>query len=100
MKSTAAPDAARRLYDFFLSEAGQSAIVSGWMYSPFDRIDPPPGARPWAEVFSAPLVPWTVDYLRDTTRRREEIKRRFNSINSQLRGRHGARPRRGVEFPT
>jgi iron(III) transport system substrate-binding protein len=80
MKTTAAPDAARRLYDFFLSDAGQSAIVSGWMYSPLDHIAPPAGARPWREVFSAPLVPWTVDYLRETTRGREEIKRRFNTI--------------------
>ena len=80
MKTTAAPDAARRLYDFFLSDAGQRAMVSGWMYSPFDTVPPPSGARPWAEVFSAPLVPWTVDYLRDTTAAREDIKRRFNEI--------------------
>lgn len=78
MKATAAPDAARRLYDFFLSDAGQAAIVSGWMYSPFDHITPPGGARPWREVRSAPLLRWTVQYLRDTTARREEIKRRFN----------------------
>ncbi len=79
MKTTAAPDAARRLYDFFLSDTGQAAIVSGWMYSPVDHIQPPAGARPWREVFSAPLLPWTFEYLRDTTRAREEIKRRFNT---------------------
>jgi iron(III) transport system substrate-binding protein len=79
MKTTAAPDAARRVYDFFLSEAGQSALVSGWMYSPFDRLDPPAGARPWREVFSATLLPWTFDYLRETTRARDDIKRRFNA---------------------
>lgn len=80
MKATAAPGAARRLYDFFLSDAGQRAMVSGWMYSPFDDVPPPPGARPWAGVFAAPLVPWTFDYLRDTTAARETIKRRFNEI--------------------
>jgi iron(III) transport system substrate-binding protein len=80
MKTTAAADAARRLYDFFLSDAGQRAMVSGWMYSPFETIPPPAGARPWPEIFSAPLLPWTFEYLRDTTRAREEIKRRFNTI--------------------
>jgi iron(III) transport system substrate-binding protein len=80
MKETGAADAARRLYDFFLSDAGQRAMVSGWMYSPFDTVPSPPGARPWAEVFSAPLLPWSVDYLRDTTAAREAIKRRFNAI--------------------
>jgi iron(III) transport system substrate-binding protein len=80
MKATAVPDAARRLYDFFLSAAGQAAIVSGWMYSPFEAVPGPPGARPWREVFAVPLVPWTVEYLRETTAAREEIKRRFNAI--------------------
>lgn len=79
-KATAVPDAARRLYDFFLSDTGQAAMVSGWMYSPFERIPGPPGARPWREVFAAPLVPWTAEYLRETTSAREEIKRRFNAI--------------------
>ena len=85
MKATAAPEAARRLYDFFLSDAGQSAIVSGWMYSPFDHITPPGGARPWRDVFSATLVPWTFEYLRDTTRQREDIKRRFNGTVLEAR---------------
>ena len=80
MKTTAAADAARRLYDFFLSDEGQRAMVSGWMYSPFDNVPPPSGARPWADVFSAPLLPWTFDYLRDTTAERDAIKRRFNAI--------------------
>jgi iron(III) transport system substrate-binding protein len=79
MKTTAAPDAARRLYDFFLSDAGQAAIVSGWMYSPVEQIAPPTGARPWRDVYAMPLLPWTPDYLRRTTSARDEIKRRFNS---------------------
>jgi iron(III) transport system substrate-binding protein len=80
MKATAVPEAARRLYDFFLSDSGQAAMVSGWMYSPYERIPGPPGARPWGDVFAAPLVPWTFEYVRETTSAREEIKRRFNAI--------------------
>jgi iron(III) transport system substrate-binding protein len=80
MKTSTAPDAARRVYDFFLSDAGQLALVSGWMYSPFDHVEPPNGARPWRDVFSTTLLPWTFEYLRETTRAREDIKRRFNSI--------------------
>ncbi len=80
MKTTAAPDAARRLYDFFLSDRGQTALVGGWMYSPFEQIAPPPGARPWRDVFATTLLPWTFEYLRDTTRARNDIKQRFNQI--------------------
>jgi iron(III) transport system substrate-binding protein len=80
MKATAVPGAARRLYDFFLSETGQAAMVAGWMYSPLETVAGPPGARPWREVFASPLVPWTFEYLRETTAAREEIKRRFNAI--------------------
>jgi iron(III) transport system substrate-binding protein len=80
MKTTAAPDAARRLYDFFLSDRGQTALVGGWMYSPFEQIAPPAGARPWRDVFATTLLPWTFEYLRDTTRARDDIKKRFNQI--------------------
>jgi iron(III) transport system substrate-binding protein len=80
LKATAAPDAAKRLYDFFLSDQGQNAIVKGWMYSPYDHIAAPPAAKPWADVFPSALLPWTADYLRDTTKARDDLKRRFNSI--------------------
>ncbi len=78
MTATSVPDAARRVYDFFLSDAGQIALVSGWMYSPFDHISAPKGARPWTDVRATALLPWTFEYLRSTTARRDEIKRRFN----------------------
>ena len=79
MKTTAAPDAARRLYDFFLSDAGQAAIVSGWMYSPVDHIPPPP-----ARGRGARCSPRRSCHGRSSTcairrRAREEIKRRFNA---------------------
>jgi iron(III) transport system substrate-binding protein len=80
LKTTAAPEAAKRVYNFFLTDPGQQAIVSGWMYSPFRHIASPTGARPWHEVFSTTFLPWTPEYLRETTKAREDIKRRFNSI--------------------
>jgi iron(III) transport system substrate-binding protein len=78
--ATQYPEAARRIYDFFLTEAGQQAMVDGWMYSPIDRIAPPSGARPWNEIHDGALVPWSDEYLRDVTARRDEIKRRFHRI--------------------
>lgn len=80
LSTTAAPDAARRVYDFLLSVPGQTAIVGGWMYSPFGVVPPPPGARPWRAVYDRALVPWSAAYLRDTQARREAIKRQFNRI--------------------
>jgi iron(III) transport system substrate-binding protein len=80
LRATAAPEAAMRVYDFFLSDAGQNAIVTGWMYSPLDHIEPPGGARPWPDVFATALLPWSDDYLRETTSARDGIKRRFNGI--------------------
>ncbi|MGQ0734680.1 MAG: ABC transporter substrate-binding protein [Acidobacteriota bacterium] len=80
LSATKVPDAARRIYDFFLSDEGQQALVGGWMYSPFAHIAPPLGGRPWPEVYSATLIPWTFEHLRQTTKAREDIKRRFTSI--------------------
>lgn len=76
------PDAAKKIYDFMLSEAGQKAIVAGYMYSPIDAIAPPAGARPWSEVYDSALVPWSPDYLAQTRDRREEIKEKFSAILS------------------
>jgi hypothetical protein len=50
------------------------------MYSPFDHVAAPATARPWREVFGAPLQAWSADYLRETTAAREDIKRRFSGI--------------------
>jgi iron(III) transport system substrate-binding protein len=80
MRQTAAPEAARRVYDFFFSDAGQRALVAGWMHSPLDVIPPPAGARPFAELAAAPLLTWTADYVRTITPQRDAIKRRFSSI--------------------
>jgi len=74
------PDAAKQVYDFMLSRAGQLAIVSGNMYSPVQAIASPPGARPWKDVYDSALVPWSADYLNQTRAKREEIKGNFGRI--------------------
>lgn len=78
--ATANPEAARRIYDFMLSDAGQEAIVHANMYSPIDRIAPPRGARPWKEIREGALLEWSPEYLRATIERREEIKNEFSRI--------------------
>ena len=81
LKATAAPEAARRLYEFFLSDdrpdrhRQQRGCIRPSITS---RRQPAQGRG--AEVFAATLLPWTFDYLRETTKAREDIKRRFNSI--------------------
>jgi iron(III) transport system substrate-binding protein len=75
------PDAAKRIYDFMLSDAGQNALAQqGFMYSPFDHIAPPAGARPWSEVFATALVVWSPEYLHETREARETIKSTFSRI--------------------
>lgn len=75
------PEAARQIYDFMLSEAGQNALAQqGYMYSPVEGIAPPPGARPWEEVHAHALVEWSPEYLHETREARDQIKERFSEI--------------------
>ena len=78
--STKVPEAARKIYDFMLSEAGQSAIVAGYMYSPVEGMPAPAGARPWDEVYGGALVPWTPEHVQNMIERRDEIKRTFSRL--------------------
>lgn len=80
LSTTREPDAARRIYSFFLSDAGQRALVGGWMYSPVATIGPPAGARAWTDIYAGQLTPWSPAYLRDTMSQRDQIKRRFTEI--------------------
>lgn len=73
------PEAARRIYDFMLSDAGQRALAQqGYMYSPVEGIAPPPGARPWPEIYGHTLVDWSPEYLHETREARDQIKERFS----------------------
>jgi iron(III) transport system substrate-binding protein len=75
------PEAAKRIYDFMLSEVGQNALAQqGYMYSPIEGIAPPPGARPWAEIHESALMVWSPEYLHATRLARDEIKSNFSRI--------------------
>lgn len=79
-KTGANPKAVKKIYDFMLSDEGQTAIVRGQMYSPIDRIAPPESARSWKDIRDGAIVPWTPAYLKETLARREEIRREFSRI--------------------
>lgn len=75
------PEAAKRIYDFMLSETGQRALAEqGFMYSVMDGIEAPPGARPWSEIFNHTLVTWSPEVLHRTREAREPIKADFSRI--------------------
>ena len=78
--TTKVPEASRRIYDFMLSEAGQNAIIAGYMYSPMRGMPAPAGARSWEEVYGGALVAWTPEHLQDMIERRDEIKRTFSRL--------------------
>lgn len=78
-RSTKNPDLAKRVYDFFLSEDGQAAIVKGDMYSIFTDVAPPEGARPWRELLPQ-TIPWDMALVARVRAQREEIKAKFAKI--------------------
>jgi iron(III) transport system substrate-binding protein len=80
LRSANNPELARRVYDFFFTEAAQEAIVRGFMYSPLPDHPPPEGAPPFSELV---LRPWSHEFLLWVKGRRDEIQARFRSI---LRG--------------
>ncbi len=77
LKRTEEPELAKRVYDFFFSEAMQRAVVAGHMYSPLPDHAPPAGARPWSELT---LFPWTNAFLQDVKQRRSAIKERWRKV--------------------
>lgn len=50
LRTSRNPTAARAVYDWWLSERGQQAIVEGWMHSVRLDLPPPSGARPLPEL--------------------------------------------------
>jgi iron(III) transport system substrate-binding protein len=79
LKSTKNLEAAKRFYDFAFSEAGQKAMIEGYMYSPLPGFDPPAGAKSWQEI-SGSMFAWDDALIDEIGRTREEIKQKFMEI--------------------
>ncbi len=79
MKSTQNPEVAKKIVDWFFSEAAQRAIVKGGMYSPLDKIESPVNAKPWAEV-KRQMLPWNSKILAELFSSRDQIKTQFSEI--------------------
>lgn len=78
-KSTQNAEAAKRFCEFAFSEAGQNAIIAGYMYSPVPGFAAPEGAKAWQDV-EASFFEWTDELIGDIAARREEIKQKFTEI--------------------
>jgi iron(III) transport system substrate-binding protein len=78
LKDSGNPELAKKVYDWFFSEAAQRAIVKGDMYSPVDGIPAPEGARPWKDV--ARIAPWNPKLLEELYAGRADVKRKFAEV--------------------
>lgn len=80
MKSTAHPEATKRIYDFFFSSDGQLPNLKGDIYGAFADMPAPGGERPFTKILSGSkfiLDQKTLVYIRD---HRDEIKSRFAKL--------------------
>jgi iron(III) transport system substrate-binding protein len=68
---TDTPELAKKVYDWFFSEAAQKLIVRTGLYSPFPAIAPPEGAPKWTDLKRQ---------LPKTATDREAIKKKFAEI--------------------
>lgn len=77
LKKSHAPDLAKQVYDFFLSEEGQAAIVQqGRMYSLTASKPSPPGSADFSQLLPKAFE-WNANVLNELYSQREEIKTKF-----------------------
>lgn len=79
LQNTEHPEIARKIYDWFFSEAAQKAIVSSGMYSPLATIPSPDKAKPWKEL-EGNMVKWSNEILNEIYASREQIKAKFSEV--------------------
>lgn len=77
LKDTTKPELAKQVYDYFLSDDIQKAILRGRMYSPIPGIGEPEGAKPFKEVLAASFE-WSPALLEKLYEQRETIKKKFD----------------------
>jgi len=75
MKTTKNPAAAKAVYDFFLTKAGQQAILDGWMHSVRPDMPPPPNATIKITEINKFALPMDWDAI---SRQPEKVKERFD----------------------
>lgn len=77
LKDTSKPELAKQIYDYFLSDEIQKAILRGRMYSPIPGVGEPEGAKPFQEVLAGAFE-WSPELLEKLYEQRETIKKKFN----------------------
>ncbi len=77
--STAQPELAKQVYDYFFSKEAQEALTKGDMYSIFTEIAPPQGAEPWMKVLAASM-PWDLKLIAEVRAQRDQIKQQFSKL--------------------
>lgn len=76
LKTTKSPELVKQVYDYFLTDDMQKAIVRGRMYSPIAELAPPEGAIAFSDILKNSLE-WSPKILGELYAERENTKRRF-----------------------
>jgi iron(III) transport system substrate-binding protein len=71
------PVGARAVYDFLMSEPGQSAIVAGDMYAALPELPPPAGA-PALDTLA--VRPWPPGFVDEVVRDKAALKERYATL--------------------
>jgi iron(III) transport system substrate-binding protein len=79
MKDSAHPEIAKKIYDWFYSEASQKAMVRSGMYSLIPGIDSHNLAKPIKDLMPR-MAKWTPELLKQLYGEREQIKAKFAEI--------------------
>lgn len=79
LKGSQNPELAKKVYDWFFTQAAQTAIVHGGMYSPLANIPSPQNAKPWAEIQKQQIT-WTPEVLKEIFNTRDQVKAKFSQV--------------------